>query len=95
MLRGRDRSADIATDTNWMAEGLAFDSRQRDISLLHSVQTGSEAHPDSYPWAPEALSPKIEQQRRESDNSFLSSSEIKNRWTYISPPSRLHGVALN
>jgi hypothetical protein len=29
------------------------------MSLLHVVQTGSGAHPASYPWVPGALSPRI------------------------------------
>jgi hypothetical protein len=32
---------------------------ERDFSLLHSVQTGSEADPDSYQGEPEALSPGV------------------------------------
>jgi hypothetical protein len=36
--------------TGWTTEGSEFDSRWgQEISLLHVVQTGSGAHPASYP----------------------------------------------
>jgi hypothetical protein len=34
--------------TGWVA-GIRFPTGERDYSLLHSVQTGSGAHPASYP----------------------------------------------
>jgi hypothetical protein len=46
-----DTSVVMAMGYGWTAEKLQFDSRNgaRDISLLHSVQTGSGAQPGSYP----------------------------------------------
>jgi hypothetical protein len=36
--------------TGWMAEWFEFESRYgKDFSPLHAVQTGSGAHPASYP----------------------------------------------
>jgi hypothetical protein len=36
--------------TGWTTEGSEFESRQsQELSLLHVVQTGSGAHPASYP----------------------------------------------
>jgi hypothetical protein len=41
----RDSSIGIATGK----AGVRFPARARDFPLLHSVQTGSGAHPSSYP----------------------------------------------
>jgi hypothetical protein len=42
----RDSSDGIAT--GWTA-GVRFPSKARDFSLFHNLQTGSGAHPASYP----------------------------------------------
>jgi hypothetical protein len=44
----RDSSVGIATGYGWTA-GVRFLAERRDLSLLHSVQTGSGAHLASYP----------------------------------------------
>jgi hypothetical protein len=45
----------------------------QDLSLLHSVQTGSGTHPASY-----LMGAGATRQEREADNSPHSSSEVKN-----------------
>jgi hypothetical protein len=46
----RDSSVGIATATGWTAEGSEVESRYgQDFFPLHFVQTGSKAHPASYP----------------------------------------------
>jgi hypothetical protein len=46
LTRSRDSSVDIATDCG--LDGLASIPDSASFSLLHSVQTGSGAHPASY-----------------------------------------------
>jgi hypothetical protein len=59
-----------------------------------SVQTGSGAHPTSYPIG--AFSLGVKRPRREADHSPPSRPEIKKAWIYIfTPLIRLHGVALS
>jgi hypothetical protein len=60
----------------WTA-GLRFPAGQI-FSLLHSVQTGSGAHPESYPMGTGALSPGVKRPGREADHSPPSSADVKN-----------------
>jgi hypothetical protein len=47
-------------------------------------------------WVPRALSLGVKRPGREADHSPLSSTEIKNSWSYTSTsPARLHGVVLS
>jgi hypothetical protein len=57
-----------------------FDCRQRQeiFSLLHSVQTGSGNHPDSFQMSTGALSPGVRQPGREAEHSPPYSVEDKN-----------------
>jgi hypothetical protein len=64
------------------------------FSLHHRVQTGSGAHPVSYPMGttPGAFSLEVKRLGREADHPPPSTSEVKNAWNYTSaPPVRLHG----
>jgi hypothetical protein len=55
------------------------------FSPLHSLQTGSEAHPNSIQWVRGgALSPEVKRPGREADHARPSSAEVKNTWSYIS-----------
>jgi len=47
------------------------------FSPLHRVQTGSEAHPASYPMAIGAISPRIKRPVREADHSAPSRTKVK------------------
>jgi hypothetical protein len=67
-----------------MIKGLEFEFRWgKEISLLHIVQTDSEANPASYAMA---LSPGVKQQRREADHSLSTSAKVKKTGIYISTP---------
>jgi hypothetical protein len=48
--RSRDSIVGMATGMGWMREGSEFESHySQEFSFLHVVQTGSGAHPASYP----------------------------------------------
>jgi hypothetical protein len=47
-LRSWNRSVDIATRLRALKAGVQFPVGGNDFSLLHSVKTGSGAHPASY-----------------------------------------------
>jgi hypothetical protein len=65
------------------------------FSLHHRVQTGSGAHPASYPMATRTLSLGVKWPGREADHAPPSSTEVNNAWSYTStPPIRLHGGCL-
>jgi hypothetical protein len=48
------------------------------IPGMASFQTGSEAHPASYPVGTGAISPGVKRQGRESDHSLPANAEVKN-----------------
>jgi hypothetical protein len=53
-----------------------FDSdKGRYVSLIHSLQSGSGAHPQ---WIQRAISPEVKRPTREADHSSPSSAEVKN-----------------
>jgi hypothetical protein len=54
--------------------GVRFPTGAGDFSLLHTVQTGSGAHPASYP----ALLQRVKQPGGEADRSHPSTSKVKN-----------------
>jgi hypothetical protein len=54
--------------------------------LHHHVQTGSGAHPVSYPMGTRGSFPVGERPRREADHAPPSSVEVKNAWSYTSTP---------
>jgi hypothetical protein len=66
----RDSTVGIAT--GWTA-GVRFPARARDISLLHSVHTSSEAHPASYPVGTGGSFTGVKRPGREADHSPQSS----------------------
>jgi hypothetical protein len=62
-----------------------FEYRQfLEFSLLHIVQTGSEAHPVAYPLGTGGSSPELQRPEREADHSPPTSAEVKNSWSYTS-----------
>jgi hypothetical protein len=66
------------------------------FSLHHPNQTGSGAHPASYPMGTRGSFPGVKRPRREADHSPPPSAEVKNAWSYTStPPTRLHDVVLS
>jgi hypothetical protein len=65
-----------------------------EISLLHSIHTGSGAYPASYTTASVIFSSGIKRQRREPDHSPPYSAEVQISGA-IHSPIRLRGVELN
>jgi hypothetical protein len=66
------------------------------FSLRHHVQTGSRAHPASYPVGIRGSFLGGKAAGNEADDSPPSSAEVNNAWRYTStPPIRLHGVVLS
>jgi hypothetical protein len=64
-----------------------FESRQGlHFSLHHRIQTGSEAHPASYPMGTRGSFSGEKRPGREADHSPPSSAEAKNAWSYTSTP---------
>jgi len=96
-LSGLWRRAVLRYDTN-VSEGHAaslFSTYQWNAALRHRVQTGSGTHPTSYRMGIWVVTPGVKRPGRETNNSSLSSAELKNAWNYTStPPIRLHGVAV-
>jgi hypothetical protein len=69
----RSQDGSVGIDTGWTAEESA-----RYLSLAHSVQTESDAHPTSYPMCNSDYFPGgIKQEKRESENARLSHAEVK------------------
>jgi hypothetical protein len=60
--------------------GVGSPAGVRYSSLFHNVQTGSGAHPASYPTSTGDLFPGVKRLGREADHS--SNAEIKNEWSY-------------
>jgi hypothetical protein len=64
--------------------------------LHHRVQTGSAAHPASYPMGIRGSFLGVERSGREANHPLPSSAEVKNAWSYTSTrPVRLHGIVLS
>jgi hypothetical protein len=58
----------------------------RRFSPLHVVQTGSGAHPASYPMCTAGHYPGVKRPRCEAHHSAPTSAEVKNSWIYTSTP---------
>jgi hypothetical protein len=62
---------------------------------LHTIQTGSGAHP-AYPMSTGVHNPRAKRPGREGDHSFLSTTKLNNAWSYTSTLlMRLTGVVLH
>jgi hypothetical protein len=73
----RDSSVGIATGCGLDVRH-SFLGRTRNFSILHSFQTGSGAHPASYPMGTEGSFPGVKRPGREADRSPTSNAEVKN-----------------
>jgi hypothetical protein len=85
-MKSHGSSVGIATgyDLAGRSSGIRFPAGTGNLSLLHSVQTGSVAHLPSSPMGMGgALYPGVKR-GRESDHSLPSRSEVKNAWRYTS-----------
>jgi hypothetical protein len=68
-----------------------FSAEAGNFFLHHRVQTGSGAHPASYPMVTRALG--VKRPGREADHSPSSNAEIRNAWNCTSAHTiHLHGV---
>jgi hypothetical protein len=93
-VSARIRYSSVSIEMGW-TPGVRFLGGARDFSLLHSVQTGSRAHPVSYPVGTGALSSEVNRPGRETHHSPPSGAEVKNGGAIPPLPIRLHGVVLN
>jgi hypothetical protein len=70
-----------------MTDRSEFESRcGQEFSPLQVVQTGSGAHPVSYPMGTGVLFPGVKLQGSEADHSPPTSAEVKKKWIYTSTP---------
>jgi hypothetical protein len=94
----RDSSVSIATGYGLDDRGseVRFPAGAGNFSVLHHVQTGSGAHPASFPMGTGVSFLGLKRPEREADRSPPSSADVKNAWRYTSTlPMRLHGVMLS
>jgi len=78
--------------------GIQFSAGTENFSLYHCIQTGSGAHPISYPvgTSGSCSGGGVKQLGHEADHSHLSGTEVKNARFYSStPPIHLHGSVLS
>jgi len=80
--------------TDWTIEVREFHSLWGlRIVFLHSVHTGTGAHPAPYLMGTGAFSPELKWPGvRENNHSHPSTAEIKNAWRYTSTPKHVRGV---
>jgi hypothetical protein len=72
----RGNSASISTDYK-LDRRCSIPSKSNNISLPYSDQTGSIAHPVSYPVIIGIYFPRVKRPGSEADDSLPSSSEVK------------------
>jgi hypothetical protein len=78
-IKSHDRSVGIALGYGLDDRGsrVRFPAKAGNFSLHHRVQTGSGAHPASYPMGSRGSFPGVKRPGSEADNSPPSSSEVK------------------
>jgi hypothetical protein len=84
------RGSAVGIATGYWLDDRGFGVRVPDgneISLLHTVQTGSWAHPASYQMGIGALSPGVKGEGREADHSHPTSAEAKKTHICTSTPT--------
>jgi hypothetical protein len=99
----RRRSEGSRDSVVGIATGYGLDNRGvwvwvpvgQEFSLLHVIQTGSEAHPASYQMGTGGSFPWEKRPGREADHSPPTSAEVKKTLIYTSTLPCLHGVVLN
>jgi hypothetical protein len=96
MLIGYDNSGGIATGYGMDGRG-SIPGKSKRFSSLHSVQTGSGAHPALYPMGAGGSFPRGKKRpEREADQSPPCSAEVKNGGViYLHSPIRLPSIVLN
>jgi hypothetical protein len=96
LIMRRDISVGIATGygVDDQIIGVRFSAGSR--FFRHLVQTGSEAHPASYPMGDGGPFPGVNLPGREADHSPPSSAGVKECMElYLHSPIRLHGVVFS
>jgi hypothetical protein len=73
----RSRDSSVGIETGWTA-GVRFPAEKREFSLLHGVQTGSGAHPATYPTGAWSSIPGGKRPGPEADRSPPSIAQVKN-----------------
>jgi hypothetical protein len=66
--------------------GVRFPAKVRDLSLLHSVQTGSEPKKMHIQCVPGPFAAGVKRPWREADHPLPSSTEVKDGGTITPPP---------
>jgi hypothetical protein len=74
------------------ATGYGLESRRLGVRVLvglrffclHVAQTGSGAHPTSYPMDTEGPFPGVKRSKRKADHLSPTNDEVKNTWIYLS-----------
>jgi hypothetical protein len=90
-VRLHTRGIALSLSGDWLRTGrLGFESRKGQYISLRSIQTGSEAHTDSYPMGIGGFFPAVKRAEREDD--LQSSTEVKNGGAI---PSLPHTPALH
>jgi hypothetical protein len=79
VLWGKKRVSSVGIETDYMLDdrGVRVLAGAGNFALHHRLQTGSGAHPASYPMGTGSLSVKVKLQGREADHSPPSSAEVK------------------
>jgi hypothetical protein len=72
------RCRSVGITTGYWKIGVRFSVGARNFSLLHLVQTGSGAHPVSYPMGSGFFSVGVKRQGHEAEHSPPSSAEVQN-----------------
>jgi hypothetical protein len=70
----------------WMTEMSEFESQLGEEFSLHVVQTGSVAHPASYPIGSEGSFAGVKLLGHEADHSSPTSAEVRRMCIYTSTP---------
>jgi hypothetical protein len=91
VLRFPDSSVGIATGLR--AERSGFDIRQGLGIFRYRAQTGSGAHPASYPMDTGITYPGVKRLEREADHSPPSSAEVKKAWNCTRVYPKVSGLA--
>jgi hypothetical protein len=97
-IMSRDRSVCIATgyELDDQMIGVRFSVKAGNFSLRHCVQTGSGAHPVSYPVSTGGSFPGVKRSGCEAGHSSPSTAEVKECVElYLRSSIRLHGVVLS
>jgi hypothetical protein len=76
--------------------GVRVPAEAGNFPLHHCIQTGSGAHPASYPMGTRGSFAEVKQLEHEADHTSPASADIKIAWGYTStPPIPFHSMVLS